>query len=105
MLYKDGNGFPLTLKPSHLTNPVERMDTAEILSMIVEQACLYIPEQHIPEQPVGVSKTNKLKQPKEVLTAEVKVPNEALSKVESPNETLTSVVKVSGASPDLVRYN
>ena len=99
MLYKDGNGFPLTLKPSHLTNPVERMDTAEILSMIVEQACLYIPE-----QPVGVSKTNKLKQPKEVLTAEVKVPNEALSKVESPNEALTSVVKVSGASSDLVRY-
>ena len=69
------------------------MDTAEILAAIVEQACLYVPVD-----------ASKAKRPKKAFSDELTVPNEALSKVESPNETLTSVVKVSGASPDLVRY-
>ena len=72
------------------------MDTSEILAAIVEQACLYVPD-------VSVGASNA-KRPKKAFSDELKVPNEALSKVESPNETLTSVVKVSGASPDLVRY-
>ena len=72
------------------------MDTAEILAAIVEQACLYVPDVS-----VGAPKT---KRPKKAFSDDLKVPNEALSKVESPNETLTSVVKVSGVSSDLVRY-
>ena len=74
MLYKDGNGFPLTLKPSHLFGSTERMDVAEVLSAIVEQACLYTPE-----TAVGVQ---NVKRPKalseEALTKDVKVPKEAL---------------------------
>ena len=72
------------------------MDTSEILAAIVEQACLYVPD-------VSVGASNA-KRPKKAFSDELKVPNEALSKVESPNETLTSVVKVSGVSSDLVRY-
>ena len=74
MLYKDGNGFPLTLKPSHLFGSTERMDVAEVLSAIVEQACLYTPD-----TAVGVQ---NVKRPKalseEALTKDVKVPKEAL---------------------------
>ena len=72
------------------------MDTSEILAAIVEQACLYVPDVS-----VGAPKAKK---PKKAFSDDIKVPNEALSKVESPNETLTSVVKVSGVSSDLVRY-
>ena len=92
-MYKDGNGFPLTLKPSHLTNPVERMDTAEILSVIVEQACLYDPE-----MPVGVQNMKRSK----ALT-KVKAPNEALTEVKVSNGPLTSVEKAPMVASDLVR--
>ena len=97
MLYKDGNGFPLTLKPSHLINPVERMDTAEVLSMIVEQACLYVPE-----PPVG---STNVKRSKAALTEMEKVPKETFSDVEKvPNEEPTRVEKVFGVGSDLVRF-
>ena len=94
MLYSDGNGFPLTVKPSHLFGSTERMDTAEILSAIVEQACLYTPE-----TPVGAP---NMKRPKAF--NKEKVPKEALTDSEkaSPNEAL-SVVKVPVAASNLVR--
>ena len=96
MLYSDGNGFPLTLKPSHLFGSTERMDVAKVLSAIVEKACLYVPE-----TPVGIKNVKRLK----ALTEVEKVPNEALSKVESPKEALTSVEsKVFAASSDLVKF-
>ena len=96
-MYTDGNGFPLTVKPSHLFGSSERMDTAEILSAIVEQACLYTPE-----TPVGAT---NMKRPKAF--NKEKVPNEALTDREkvSPIEAPTSVEKkVFGASSDFVRF-
>ena len=93
MLYSDGNGFPLSVKPSHLFGSTERMDTAEILSVIVEQACLYNPE-----TPVGVQNIKRSK----ALT-EVKVPNEALTEVKVSNGPLTSVEKAPMVASDLVR--
>ena len=97
MLYKDGNGFPLTLKPSHLFGSTERMETAEVLAMIVEQACLYVPE-----TAVGTDS----KRPKKAFSEEEKVPTEAFSNVKSPKEKLSEVEKVSVASvsPNLVRF-
>ena len=93
-MYTDGNGFPLTVKPSHLFGSTERMDTAEILSAIVEQACLYTPE-------VAVGASN-VKKPKR-LTKESD-PKEALTKVDKvPKEALTSVEKVFVGSSNLVR--
>ena len=71
------------------------MDTSEILAAIVEQACLYVPD-------VSVG-APKAKRPKKAFSDELKVPNEALSKVESPIETLTSAVKVPVAASNLVR--
>ena len=50
MWFKDGNGFPLTLKPSHLFGSTEFMDVSEVLAAIVERACLFTPE-----KPVGAS--------------------------------------------------
>ena len=50
MWFKDGSGFPLTLKPSHLFGATEFMDVSEVLAAIVERACVYTPE-----IPVGVS--------------------------------------------------
>ena len=96
-MYTDGNGFPLTVKPSHLFGSSERMDTAEILSAIVEQACLYTPE-----TPVGAT---NMKRPKAF--NKEKAPNEALTDSEkvSPIEALTSgEKKVFGASSDFVRF-
>ena len=95
MLYKDGNGFPVTLKPSHLFGSTERMDVAEVLSSIVEQACLYTSE-----VPVAVTNVKKPKRPfKEV------DPKEAFSEVDTvPMEALTSVEKVSVASSNFVRF-
>ena len=98
MLYSDGNGFPLTLKPSHLFGSTERMDVAEVLAAIVEKACLYVPE-----TPVGIKNVKRLK----ALT-EVKVPKaltEALTDSEkaSPIEERTSVEKKVLVSSDLVR--
>ena len=94
-MYTDGNGFPLMVKPSHLFGSTERMDTAEILSAIVEQACLYTPE-------VAVGASN-VKKPKGATRV---VPKEQPTRVESPKEALTSVEKkVIVASSDLVRLN
>ena len=92
MLYKDGNGFPVTLKPSHLFGSTERMDVAEVLSSIVEQACLYTSE-------VPVAVTN-VKKPKR-LFKEVDS-KEAFSEVDTvPMEAFTSVEKVSVASSNV----
>ena len=94
MLYTDGSGFPLTVKPSHLFGSTERMDVSEVLAMIVEEACLYVPE-----LPVGET----FKRPKG-LTRRVQVPKEEPTRVEAvPNETLLEVVKVPVAS-DFVSY-
>ena len=95
-MHRDATGFPLSVKPSHLFDAAEQMDTAEILSMIVDRACLYVPD-------VPVSEI--FKKPK-ALTRDVKVPKEALSKdVKIPNEELSEVVKdsVVAASSDFVR--
>ena len=82
------------------------MDTAEVLSMIVERACLFVPE-----VPVGITKVEKSerdayrgsKKVSKALT-QVESPKEALTEVESPMEALTSVKKVFAASSDLVRF-
>ena len=84
----------MSIKPSHLVDPVERMDTAEVLSIIVERACLFVPE-----VPVGITKIEKSerdayrgKKVSKALT-QVESPKEALTQVESPKEALTSVEK------------
>ena len=108
MLYSDGNGFPLTIKPSHLFGSTERMDVAEVLSAIVEEACRYEPD-----VPVGIKNVKRFK----ALTVE-KVPKEALTSVEAkeaftdsekvfPKAALTSVVDkvpVVAASSNFVRF-
>ena len=92
MLYTDGNGFPLTLKPSHLFGSTERMDAAEVLSAIVEEACRFEPE-----SPVGET----IKSPKALTRVEQK---EARTSVDvEQKEALTSVKKVSAVASDLVR--
>ena len=89
MLYTDGSGFPLTVKPSHLFGSTERMDVSEVLAMIVEEACLYVPE-----LPVG-----------ETFKRRVQVPKEELTKVKViPKEALTSVEKVPMGASDFVSY-
>ena len=60
------------------------MDVAEVLAMIVERACLYVPE---------ASGATKVKKPKR-LTEELVYPKEAL----------TSVNKVPVASSNFVRF-
>ena len=87
MLYTDGNGFPLTIKPSHLYGSNERMDTAEVLSAIVEEACLYVPDEIF-------------KRSKALTSVELK---EARTRVES-KEAL-SIEKVPVAASDFVRIN
>ena len=87
MLYTDGNGFPLTIKPSHLYGSNERMDTAEVLAAIVEEACLYVP-------------TEIFKRSKALTSVELKE-KEARTSVE-PKEAL-SIEKVPVAASDLVR--
>ena len=91
MLYSDGNGFPLSLKPSQLFGSTERMDVAEVLSVIVEAACRYVPE-----SPVGET----FKRPKAPTRV---VPKEQPTRVESPKEERTSVEKKVLVSSDLVR--
>ena len=63
------------------------MDTAELLSTIVERACLYVPG------------------PKEELTKALKFPKEAHTDSEKvyPKEALTSVAQVPVVASDLVR--
>ena len=95
MLYTDGNGFPLAVKPSHLFGSTERMDVAEVLSAIVEEACRYVPE-----MPVGVTSLEKPKR----LTKEFLYSKEELFKDDkgSPKEALT-VVKVPAVASNFVR--
>ena len=71
------------------------MDVADVLSIIVERACIYAPE-----PPVGVT---NVKRPK-AFTEMEKFPKEKLIKEVVPNEEL-SVVKVPAASvaSDFVR--
>ena len=89
---KDHSGFPLTLKPGHLFGSTEMMSAAEVLSAIVEQACLYEPE-----SPVGET----IKSPKALTRVEQK---EARTSVDvEQKEALTSVKKVSAVASDLVR--
>ena len=75
------------------------MDVAEVLAMIVERACLYVPE---------ASGATKVKKPKR-LTEELESPKEALTPVETvfPKAALTSVVNkvpVGAASSNFVRF-
>ena len=92
MLHRDSTGFPLSVKPSHLFDSAEQMNTAEILAAIVEKACLFVPD-----VPVGVSNA-KPKRP----IKESEFPKEALSKdVKIPMEALTSAEKVSVASSNV----
>ena len=74
----------MSIKPSHLVDPVERMDTAEVLSIIVERACLFVPE-----VPVGITKIEKSERD----AYRGKKVSKALTQVESPKEALTSVEK------------
>ena len=74
----------MSIKPSHLVDPVERMDTAEVLSMIVERACLFVPE-----VPVGITKVEKSERD----AYRGRKVSKALTQVESPKEALTSVEK------------
>ena len=102
-MQRDSTGFPLSVKPSHLFDPVEQMSMAEILAMIVEQACLYEPD-----SPVGKSfkrpkaHFRSAKVPNEALTDEEKVSKETFLKVVVPKEA-PKAEKVSVAS-DLVRF-
>ena len=88
---KDHSGFPLTLKPGHLFGSTEMMSAAEVLSAIVEQACLYEPESSVGET---------FKSPKGPTRA---VPKEQPTRAESPKEERTSVEKKVLVSSDLVR--
>ena len=72
----------MSIKPSHLVDPVERMDTAEVLSIIVERACSFVPE-----VPVGITKVEKSE--RDAYRGSKKV-SKALTQVESPKEALTS---------------
>ena len=67
------------------------MDVAEVLSAIVEQACMYVPEAS-----VGVTNVEKPKR----LTKELRYPKEALFEDDkgSPNEELSEVLKVPAVS-------
>ena len=80
------------MKPGHLFGSTEMMSAAEVLSAIVEQACLYEPE-----SPVGET----IKSPKALTRGEQK---EARTSVDvKQKEALTSVKKVSAVASDLVR--
>ena len=75
----------MSIKPSHLLDPVERMDTAELLSTIVERACLFVPG------------------PKEELIKALKYPKEARTSGKE-KEALTKVEKVPMVASNLVRF-
>ena len=72
------------------------MDVAELLAVIVERACLYVPK-----VPVGAS---NIKRPNEAFS-KVKFPKEEHTDSENvyPKEALTSVNKVPVVASDLVR--
>ena len=89
------------MKPGHLFGSTEMMTAAEVLSAIVEQACLYESESAVGETFKSskahfrsVKALNEEKVSKEVLTDSEKV---------SPNEAL-SVVKVPDAASNLVSF-
>ena len=91
-MHRDSTGFPVSIRPSHLYGSVEQMDIAEVLAMIVERACLYVP--------VGIT---DLKKPKRLTEESQQYPKEAPFNVEkSPKEAL-SFEKVPAAASDLVR--
>ena len=95
VLHRDSTGFPLSIKPSHLFDPVEIMDAAEVLSIIVERACSYTPE----------APGKMFNGPKEERTKGLRFPKEALTDSEkgSPNEAFPRVQKkVPVAASDLV---
>ena len=97
MLYTDGNGFPLTLKPSHLFGSTERMDAAEVLSAIVEEACRYEPVSPVDEMFKSTSVEQKV--------ARTSVERKGARTSVKQKEALTSVEqKVFVASSDLVRF-
>ena len=96
MLYTDGNGFHLTIKTSHLYGSNERMDTAEVLAAIVEEACLYVPTEIFKRSKALTSV--ELKEKEARTRVETK---EARTSVES-KEAL-SIEKVPVAASDLVR--
>ena len=60
------------------------MDTAEVLSIIVERACSFVPE-----VPVGITKVEKSERD----AYRGRKVSKALTQVESPKEALTSVEK------------
>jgi len=97
-LYTDGNGFPLAIKPSHLYGSSERMDTAEVLSAIVEEACRFVPE----------SPVKTFKSPKALTSVESREARtsgelkEALTSGEQ-KEAFSKVEKVSMVASNLVR--
>ena len=98
MWFKDGSGFPLTLKPSHLFGSTEFMDASEVLAAIVQRACVYTPD-----KPVGVSNL------KEALIRVDKGSEEGGShgrkKARFDAEKVPMVEPVRGSVyPDLVRY-
>ena len=107
MLYSDGNGFPLAIKPSHLFGSTERMDVAEVLSAIVEEACRYEPDVPVGKKNVKRFKALTSVEAKEALTSvEAK---EAFTDSEKifPKAALTSVVNkvpVVAASSNFVRF-
>ena len=98
-MYKDGNGFPVTLKPSHLYGSTERMDVAEVLSAIVEQACLYTPEPSAGET---------MKRSKALTRVEIKEARTSSEEKETfpsgEKEALTTVKKVPMVASNLVRF-
>ena len=96
VLHRDSTGFPLSIKPSHLFDPVEIMDTAEVLSIIVERACSYTPE----------APGKMFNGPKEERTKGLRFPKEELSVVDkvSPKEAFSEVVKVPMVASNLVRF-
>ena len=73
------------------------MDVAELLAVIVERACVYVPK-----APVGAS---NIKRSHEAFS-KVKFPKEAPTDSENvyPKEALTSVNKVPMVASDFVRF-
>ena len=100
-MHRDSTGFPLSVKPSHLVDPVEQMAVAEVLAAIVERACLYAPD-----VPVAEIKAKKLSWEKPNEASEVEKDSEgAYQSKKVAKEALTSVEpKVIVASSDLVRF-
>ena len=93
-MHRDSTGFPVSIRPSHLYGSVEQMDIAEVLAMIVERACLYVPE---------ASGATKMKRPKAV-SEEEQVPKEAPRVEAVPKEAFSKVVQVPMVASNLVRF-